>query len=220
MPPRDNAAAEVTDSIDALSRRLAGVKGFLDDAEGRRLYEIALSAARLGPCLEIGGYCGKSTVYIGAAVKRTGGVLFSVDHHRGSEEHQPGEAYFDPDLFNPDTGVVDTFPVFRRTLSDFDLTRTVVPLVCSSQLAAKAWSMPLSLVFIDGGHSREAAMADYRNWAPHIMPSGFLAVHDIFPTPAEGGQAPREVYETALASGRFTETPLTKTLGVLVRLHH
>ncbi len=220
MPPRDNAAAEEMDSIDALARRLAGVKGFLDEGEGRRLHEIALSAARLGPCLEVGGYCGKSTVYIGAAVKRTGGVLFSVDHHRGSEEHQPGEAYFDPDLYNPGTGNVDTFPVFRRTLSDFDLTGTVVPIVCSSQLAAKAWSIPLSLVLIDGGHSREAAMADYRNWAPHIMPSGFLAVHDIFPNPAEGGQAPREVYETALASGRFKETPLTKTLGVLIRLRH
>ena len=197
---------------------LKNIKGFLDENEGRRLYEVALEAGRLGPCLEIGSYCGKSTVYLGTACKEAGTVLFSIDHHRGSEEQQLGQEYFDPELFDAQTGYVDTFKAFRKTIATAGLENTVVPMVCKSELAARLWATPLSLVFIDGGHTYEAAFADYNAWICHILPGGYLLIHDIFKDPAKGGQAPYHIYNLALASGLFQELPMIKTLGVLKRL--
>lgn len=194
------------------------IKGFLDPVEGARLHELALAAALLGPCLEVGSYCGKSTVYLGAACRDRGQLLYAVDHHRGSEEHQRGEGYHDPDLYDGFSGRMDSFPEFRRTLAAAGLEDTVVPIVAGSALVARYWCTPLALVFIDGGHSREAALTDYRCWAPRLLPSGLLAIHDLFPDPADGGQAPYEIYRLARASGLFEELPGTGTLGVLRRL--
>ena len=196
---------------------ISATRGFLDEDEGRCLYQIALEASRAGPCLEIGSYCGKSTIYIGIACKTNNGILFSVDHHRGSEEQQPGQAYFDPALFDPETGRVDTFHEFRKTLEKAGLEDTVVAMVSRSDAAARLWATPLSMVFIDGGHTAEAALADYACWAPHIMPGGYLLIHDIFEDPAEGGQAPHHIYNLACSSGQFDPLPRIKTLGVLQR---
>lgn len=192
-------------------------KGFLDDDEGRCLYEMALQAGRLGPCLEIGSYCGKSTVFLGTACKKSDSILYSIDHHRGSEEQQPGEEYFDPELFDPQSGQIDTFRQFRKTIESAGIADTVVPIVCRSEVAARRWATPLSLVFIDGGHALETVSTDYRFWARHLMAGGYLLVHDIFPDPAGGGQAPFEIYKLALASGLFQEVKMVKTLGVLQR---
>ena len=197
---------------------LASTKGFLDEEEGRCLYEIALEASRLGPCLEIGSYCGKSTLYLAAACQKNNGILFSVDHHRGSEEQQPGEAYFDPDLVDPQSGGVDTFKAFRTTIERGRLEETVVPLVSRSEVAARLWATALSLVFIDGGHSMEAASTDYHAWSGHILPGGFLLIHDIFTDPSRGGQAPHHIYNLAIDSGLFQKVKMVKTLGVLQRV--
>lgn len=193
------------------------IKGFLDEDEGVRLYEVAKEASKIGPCLEIGTYCGKSTIYFGSACKENDGVLFTIDHHRGSEEQQYGEGYFDPELYDYDLKKVDTFRTFRETMEKAELEETVVPIVSKSSLTAKMWSTPLSLVFIDGGHTFEAAYNDYNCWAKHIMPGGYLLVHDIFKNPEEGGQAPYHVYKLAIASGQFKVLEMTKTLGVLQR---
>ncbi len=189
----------------------------MDVSEGEALYAIAQEAGKMGPCMEIGSYCGKSTLCIGAACKETGSILFTVDHHGGSEEQQPGEEYFDPDLFNFQTFQVDTFTIFRETLRQADLLDTVVPLVCQSHVAARCWETQLALVFIDGGHAVKTVHLDYDSWAHHIMPGGYLVFHDIFPNPEDGGQAPFEVYRSALSSGRFNEEPMVKTLGILRR---
>jgi predicted O-methyltransferase YrrM len=183
-------------------------KGFMDEAEGQHLYELALTASQSGPCLEIGSYCGKSTIYIGSACKQNNTVLFSIDHHRGSEEQQPGEEYFDPDLFDSVTGKIDTFRWFRQTLEKSALEDTVVPMVCPSRLAAKTWATPLAMVFIDGGHAYETAFIDYSSWAGHVIPGGYLVFHDIFTDPDKGGQAPYNVYKIAAASGLFQTLPL------------
>lgn len=195
-----------------------GVKGFIAPEEGAGLYRAASEAASIGPCLEVGSYCGKSSVYLGSACKACGVVLFAVDHHRGSEEHQPGEGYHDPELFDAQSGAVDSFREFRRTLARAHLEDTVVPIVAPSALVARAWVAPLGLVFIDGGHSREAALGDYRAWAGHIAPGGLLAIHDIYATPEEGGQAPREIWELALASGLFEQAGRVGSLGLARRL--
>jgi cephalosporin hydroxylase len=191
------------------------IKGFLDPEEGGRLYEMATLAAPLGPCLEIGSYCGKSALYLGAACKEKGAILFSIDHHRGSEEQQPGEAYFDPALFDIRSFAVDTFSHFRNAMQMADLETAVVPIVAPSTVAAKAWGTPLALVFIDGGHAYDTVLTDYECWARHILPGGYLLIHDIFKDPAQGGQAPYQIYLLALASGIFDELPMTRTLGVL-----
>lgn len=191
------------------------IKGFLDPEEGRCLYDVAREASKRGPCLEIGSYCGKSTVYIGTACRENSGILFSIDHHRGSEEQQPGEAYFDPELFDRNTDRVNTFEFFRKTIEMAGLDDTVVAMVCRSAVAARMWNTPLSLVFIDGGHSYDAALGDYQAWMPHLKPGGYLLIHDIFEDPAKGGQAPYKVYSLALASGQFKELNRVKTLGVL-----
>ena len=193
------------------------IKGFLDPQEGRALYEIALKASRLGPCLEVGSYCGKSAVYLGSACRENGAILFSIDHHHGSEEQQPGQAYFDPSLFDFRTFSMNTLPLFRQTLAVAGLEETVVPIVSRSEVVARNWATPLSLVFIDGGHAFETACRDYESWAGHIMPGGYLLIHDIFEDPAEGGQAPWEVYKRAVASDRFIELPRIKSLGVMQR---
>ena len=197
---------------------LEDIKGFLDKEEGSCLYEIALKASRHGPCLEIGSYCGKSAIYLGSACRENKGILFSIDHHRGSEEQQPGEEYFDPDLFDAESGRNDTFKEFRRMIEKAGLEDTIVPLVCRSEVAARLWATPLSLVFIDGSHSYESVLTDYQCWTKHLMPGGYLLIHDIFSDPAEGGQAPYEVYQLAISSGLFHELPMVKTLGVLQRI--
>jgi len=196
---------------------IESIKGFLDPVEGAALYERALAACELGPCLEIGSYCGKSTVYLGEACRAGNRTLFAVDHHRGSEEHQFGEEYHDPDIYDAGLEVVDTFRLFRDTLRRADLESIVVPLVTSSIVAARDWQTPLGMVFIDGGHSFEAAQADYDSWAEHIAPGGILAIHDLFPDPAAGGQAPITIWRQALESGLFDDLGVVRTLGVLLR---
>ncbi len=196
---------------------LAQTKGFLHPDEGRRLHELALEAAKLGPCLEVGAYCGKSTLYLGTACRENGTVLFCVDHHRGSAEQQPGEPYFDPELFDPRTFRIDTLPFLRATIEKAGLEDTVVPLVCSSRLAARCWKTPLALIFIDGSHDFESVREDFNLWSRHVMAGGYLLFHDVFPDPADGGQGPYQAYQEAVSQGKYHVLPMTRSLGVLRR---
>ncbi len=193
------------------------IKGFLAEEEGLRLFELALEACSLGPCLEIGSFCGKSTVYLGVACKIKGRTLFTIDHHRGSEEQQPGQTYFDSDLWDDKSCQINSLPYFRDTIQKAGLEEVVVSMIARSHVVARDWVTPLSLVFIDGGHSRETVTADFECWHPHLLPGGFMVFHDIFLDPTRGGQAPYEVYKSALGSGSFEELPMTDTLGVLQR---
>jgi len=193
------------------------IKGFLDERESEYLYELAFTASKKGPCLEIGSYCGKSAVFIGGACKKNNAVLFSLDHHRGSEEQQPGQEYFDPDFLDDQTGLIDTLPFFRRTLLDFGLEDTVIPIIGHSETVGRNWQTPLGLIFIDGSHAYESVLKDYEVWAKHLTPGGYLVFHDIFPDPAKGGQAPYRVYQLAVASGQYEEMPMFVSLGILKR---
>ncbi len=151
------------------------IKGFMDEKEALRLHEEALCASAACasaagcPLLEIGSYCGKSAYVLGMACRQNGAVVFSIDHHKGSEEQQIGQEYFDPDLYNEATARIDTFPFFQKTIMDNGLTDVVIPVVTSSSIAAKMWKTPLSMVFIDGGHSLKAVETDFFSWAPHII---------------------------------------------------
>lgn len=192
----------------------ARTPGFLPEGEAEALFGAALAAPE-GPLLEVGSYCGRSAIWLGAAARARGSVLFTIDHHRGSEEHQPGEPYHDPSLLDP-RGRFDSLPRLRATLEDSGLEENVVVVVGRSSLVAAQWATPLALAFVDGGHSREAAFADYVGWAPHVMAGGRLAIHDVFPDPADGGRPPYEVYLRALADG-FEEIAAEGSLRVLRR---
>lgn len=208
MPPARREAAEAA-------------RGFMPPDEGLALYDAASDAAqRLPglPLLEIGAYCGKSAIYLGTAAQEHDRHLFSVDHHRGSEENQAGWEWHEPDLVDPACGLMDTLPIFRHTLWRAGLESSVVAVVTDSVSLARYWSTPLCLLFIDGGHGAEPAHRDYELWTPLVAPGGLLAIHDVFPDPADGGRPPYEIYLRALESQNFAEVSATGSLRVLERL--
>ncbi|WP_411140505.1 class I SAM-dependent methyltransferase [Streptomyces sp. x-80] len=193
-------------------------KGFMPVDEGLALYAAATEAAALGlPLVEVGTYCGRSTILLADAARGAGVTAVTVDHHRGSEEQQPGWEYHDAAVVDPEVGKMDTLPTFRRTLHAAGLEEQVIALVGRSPRAAALWGTPVGLVFIDGGHTDEHATADYEGWTPHLAPGGLLVIHDVFADPADGGQAPYRIYRRALASGAFTEVSAHGSLHVLRR---
>ena len=203
------------------AQRLAeAARGFMPAEEGLALFEAALTLepGLVGPLLEVGSYCGKSALYLGAAAQAEGRVLFCVDHHRGSEENQPGWQWHEPDLVDAGCGRIDTLPHFRRTVGEAGLEEVVVAVVGDSATVARWWSTPLALLFIDGGHGAGPAYADYQGWSPWVAVGGRLVIHDVFPDPADGGRPPYEIYLRALASGVFLERSAHGSLRVLERV--
>ncbi|WP_156688802.1 class I SAM-dependent methyltransferase [Mycobacterium sp. Marseille-P9652] len=194
-----------------------GVQGFMPADEGRALYDAALRYLDGGIGVEIGTYCGKSTLLLGAAAQQGGGVIFTIDHHHGSEEHQPGWEYHDAALVDEVTGLFDTLPTFRRTLDAAGLDDHVVAVVGKSPVVARAWRSPLRFLFIDGGHSEDAANSDFDGWAKWVDIGGALAIHDVFPDPRDGGRPPYLIYCRAIDSGQFREVGVAGSLRVLER---
>ncbi|RFU86145.1 class I SAM-dependent methyltransferase [Streptomyces triticagri] len=193
-------------------------KGFMPADEGLALHAAATEAAALGlPLLEVGTYCGRSTILLADAARTAGVSAVTVDHHRGSEEQQPGWEYHDPTVVDSEVGLMDTLPTFRRTLHLAGLEDHVIAVVGRSPAVARVWGGPLGLVFIDGGHTDEHATADYEGWVPHLAEGGLLVIHDVFPDPADGGQAPYRIHQRALKSGAFDEISVTNSLRVLRR---
>jgi MMP 1-O-methyltransferase len=191
-------------------------KGFMPEDEGALLYDVAVGALAQGPGLEVGTYCGKSAIYLGAAARATGGTVFTVDHHRGSEENQAGWEHHDTSLADPEFGRLDTLPTFRQTIKRAGLEEEVVAVVGRSTTVSAHWRTPLALLFVDGGHADEHASADYLGWARWVAHRGVLVIHDVFPDPADGGQAPYRIYLRALGSG-FAETSSCGSMRVLTR---
>ncbi len=203
------------DELFALARR---TRGFMPDDEGDALFRAGLATSRTtGTWLEIGAWCGKSALYLGAAAEARGAVLYSLDHHHGSEENQAGWEHFDPDLVDPIDGRLNTLPTWQRTIAEADLEETVIGLVGHSVIVAAHFAQPLDLLFIDGGHGDAVAWADYTSWSPKVVAGGTLAIHDVFADPADGGRPPYEIYQAALASGEFVDASATGSLRVLTR---
>jgi predicted O-methyltransferase YrrM len=195
-------------------------RGFMPDDEGDGLWDAGLLAGASvpgAPFLEIGSYCGKSSIWLGAAARQAGTILFALDHHRGSEENQAGWEWHEPDLVDPEVGRMDTLPRFRRTVHDAGLEPSVVALVGDSPTVGRHWTTPLALLFIDGGHGTEPAHRDFELWTPHVVPGGVLCIHDVFPNPDDGGRPPYEIYVRALESGHFTDERAVGSLRVLRR---
>jgi predicted O-methyltransferase YrrM len=196
----------------------------MPDDEGLALAHVASLVGSLAGAgqaiIEIGAYCGKSTLYLAfgilAAVETSGAtvdpagaetatVVFSIDHHHGSEENQAEWEHHDAALVDARTGRMDTLPTWRSTIEAAGVEDRVVAVVGDSPTIATRWTTPAGLVFIDGGHGAEPAWADYRGWAPKVAIGGWLAIHDVFPDPSDGGRAPYELYCQAVSSGAFAE---------------
>lgn len=197
-------------------------KGFMPAAEGDALHAAALDAGRRCPglpWLEVGSYCGRSTIWLADAARQRRTVVFAVDHHRGSEENQEGWEHHDPSVIDPHVGKMDTLPFFRHAVHDAGVEDHVVAVVGRSPVVARHWATPLALLFIDGGHGEEPARADYEGWAPHVAVDGTLAIHDVFPDPAHGGRPPYEqIFVPALESGRFRLESAAGSLRILRRV--
>ena len=200
-----------------LLEQARAAKGFMPEEEGLVLYRRGLERLPHGPALEIGTYCGKSAIYLGAAARQVGGTVFTVDHHRGSEENQAGWEHHDPTVVDREFGRMDTLPFFRKTIARAGLEDQVVAIVGQSLTVARHWRTPLSLLFIDGGHGEEPAQADYSGWAHWVAPGGLLLIHDVFPDPADGGRPPYHVYLRALEGGEFEELEAVGSMRVLRR---
>ena len=210
-------------AMDATLRQHAlAARGFMPEDEGDALFAACVNvpASIPGSIVEVGSYCGRSTVWLGAAARQVNRVVFAVDHHMGSEENQPGWEWHEPDLVDARTGRMDTLPHFRRTIIDAHLTDVVITVVGDSPTIARNWVTPIAFLFIDGGHGVEPATLDYQLWTPHVAPGGVLAIHDVFPDPKDGGRPPYEnIYLPALASGLFEDVSATGSLRVLRRLN-
>ncbi len=207
----------VTQLPDELLAHARSAKGFMPEDEGDFLFATALEHLGEGPGLEVGTYCGKSAIYLGAAARAVGSVVFTLDHHRGSEENQAGWEHHDPTLVDPELGVMDTLPVFRRTIALAGLEDEVVAVVGRSTTVAAHWRTPLSLLFIDGGHAEEHAQNDYSGFARWVLPGGALVIHDVFERPEDGGQAPFHIWQRAVASGSFEPGRTVGSMRVLTR---
>ena len=194
----------------------------MPEDEGDALYEAAMSAASSVPNLpfvEVGSYCGRSTVWLGGAARDAQRTLFAIDHHFGSEENQPGWEWHDASLVDEHTGRIDTLPHFRRTILGAGLTDSVATVVGDSWNISRTWTTPLAFLFIDGGHGVEPATRDYQGWTPHVAKGGVLAINDVFLDPADGGRPPYEnIYLPAINSGLFVEESVTGSLRVLRRI--
>jgi MMP 1-O-methyltransferase len=193
---------EVTlSAVDRSSLAVAdAAKGFMPADEAAGLRTAAVQAPH-GVLLEVGSYCGKSAVHLGVVARSRGLLLFSVDHHRGSEENQSGWEWHDTDVVDPRINKMDTLPFFRATIHDAGLESTVVAVVGDSAKIGASWQTPLAFCFIDGGHGRAVAHGDFDAWVRHVQPGGLLAIHDVFPDPADGGRPPYELYLRALGAG-------------------
>ena len=191
--------------------------------ESQKLMEIAGICAPSGyPGLEIGSYIGSSTVFMGIEFKKYNNVLFSVDTHRGSSEHQKGMDLFMDEYYDEDVGKLDTFREFRKQVDNMGQSDTVIPIVTDSHILAKYWTTPLSMIFIDGDHDGDAPIRDYDDWIGMLVPGGFMILHDVWMNDEQRSQKGRRdgpylAVKKALDSGMFSSFGVEGTLGILRR---
>jgi hypothetical protein len=197
---------------------MKGVKGFLSDKEAKKLQELFLKVHHLGSVLEIGTYCGKSALNFSEVAKDVNGLIYTIDHHTGSEEHQRGEEYHDSELFDERLKKFNTLPEFLNNLKSKKMAKFIIPIIDKSQNASNFFSEKISLLFIDGGHSFETALSDYNAWKDKICADGLLVIHDVFPNPKDGGRPPYEIYTLARESKEFNDLGIYETLGILKKV--
>ena len=109
-------------------------------------------------------------------------------------------------------------PEFLKNLRSSNLGKYIIPILNKSSEASKTFKELISLLFIDGGHSLEAALSDYNSWKDKICSGGLLVIHDVFPNPEDGGRPPFEIYSKARKSKQFEDLGIYETLGILKKI--
>ncbi|GMV93086.1 MAG: hypothetical protein AMXMBFR82_28640 [Candidatus Hydrogenedentota bacterium] len=159
-----------------MSIRTRDIDGWLDDMQGYVLSLMAEQGPGVGAVVEIGSFKGRSTAWLAYGAKTAGREkVTAIDPFTGSPEHQAGQEWADSDL----AALGSTLPVFEENLRKLDLFDHVTPVVSTSADAAREWKGPIRLLFVDGDHSYDGSRLDFELWAPHVVPGGLVALHDI-----------------------------------------
>ena len=206
---------------DDLHAAAVAARGFMPSEEGDALWDAGIAAGRAVPArpfLEIGSYCGKSSIWLGAAARQSDTVLFALDHHRGSEENQPGWDWHEPDLVDPQVGRIDTLPHFRRTVHAPDWKSRSLRWSATHQLSPATGPLRSRCCSSTAVMVPNRLTATTSSGRPSSAPGGTLCIHDVFPDPADGGRPPYEIYCRALESGSFVEARAVGSMRVLQRL--
>ncbi len=203
----------------ASSRSPRAAKGFMPDDEGLALHAAGLDGAARRARSSRSAPTAASRRSTSAPRRERGGtVLFTVDHHRGSEENQAGWEHHDPSVVDPRTGRMDTLPFFRRTIEDAGLEDVVVAVIGDSPTVAAHWAHAArarcSSTAVTRSTSRSPTTRPGRRTSRRAACSSF---HDVFEDPADGGQAPFEVWTARGAPPAFTPVSTTGSLRVLRR---
>ena len=198
-----------------IDSEIDNLKGFMPKHEGIALTKWSEKFSSIGPIMEIGSYCGKSAIYLSKGAILNDQLVYTIDHHFGSEEHQIKEEYFDSEIFDYKNQRVNTLPLLIKNINKIQV-KNIVPVVSNSVDIASKWNAKLGMVFIDGGHSFKAANNDYVSWSTKIKKNGALVIHDIFENPDEGGQAPFEIFQKALKNN-FEVYERVDTLACLIK---
>lgn len=130
------------------------VPGWLTEAEGQELADLAAGKN----CLEIGSYCGRSTICLARTARSVG----ACDTFDGRGTATPG----------------DTLATFKRHLAAHGVTRGVNVLKGTSADILPGLPPIFDLVFIDGSHDYESVKADAGRATAVLRPGGLLAFHD------------------------------------------
>ena len=131
-------------------------------------------------------------------------MVFTVDHHRGSEENQAGWEWHDPTLVDPEFDLIDTLPFFRKTVAR--RARGGRPASWGVRPPWRDTGAHRLALFIDGGHTGEHVTNDFGR----VSPGGSSMASwssDVFERPQDGGQPPWRVYRRAIVGGWGTGHP-------------
>jgi len=169
------------------------IEGLLSEAEAECLYALARRCG--GSIVEIGSWKGRSTVCLALGSKAGGGgKVFAIDPRKGLEDDCAGLHWLE-----------DTYPIFRENIEKARVDDIVVPLVMKSEEAAREWTGPVSLLFIDGAHDYENVKLDFDLWYPHLIEGAIICFHDaLYSLGNNYSGVRRVVMNNILKSSKFT----------------
>jgi hypothetical protein len=155
-------------------KRIKSIKGWLDEGEADLLLAVCNRALSSLPpqsaVIEIGSFCGRSTVLLGSVVQSLGSQskVYAVDSHEGIVG-APGSAEGVRSLGS-------TLDLFSANIAIHGLTSIVETVVQRSYEVN--WEKPIALLFIDGLHDYLNVSRDFRHFEAWVVPGGYIAFHD------------------------------------------
>jgi len=153
--------------IQEIKNIVGKVGGYLTDKEGELLYSLAKNCKGKGVIVEIGSYKGKSTIWLSRGSKAGNKIkVYAIDPHRGS-----------PELREKIQGKIWSYEEFKNNIEKAKVSDIIIPIITTSEEAAKYFEEPVELIFIDGNHSYDHIRLDFKLWFPKVVDCGFMAFH-------------------------------------------